>query len=179
MTVNIALTSRVIFSLCAFSLLQGPWQYLFIGQQGSATWFFIWSLKLKWPPATLRPFSLMLQYFVDHSGVDSPLYTSNIICFSFDALVMGDYNYDLRLKHPWPPPGFCISFIGVALWATCSIHKLVEGLKCLLLWFAVQLKNLVNLSSSTISAAWGQAAFQGEGNVSYMGHLLLLEGHGP
>jgi hypothetical protein len=117
MTVNIALTSRVIFSLCAFSLLQGPWQYLFIGQQGSATWFFIWSLKLKWPPATLRPFSLVLQYFVDHSGVDSPLYTSNIICFSFDALVMGDYHYDLRLKHPWPPPGFCISLIGVALWA--------------------------------------------------------------
>lgn len=37
-------------------------------------------------------------------GVDGPIYARPIICFSFDAMEVGDYLYVRLLKHPWPPP---------------------------------------------------------------------------
>jgi hypothetical protein len=37
-------------------------------------------------------------------GVDGTIYARPIICFSFDAMEVGDYPYVRLLKHPWPPP---------------------------------------------------------------------------
>jgi hypothetical protein len=59
-----------------------------------------------------------------------------------------------------------------------SIAKLAEGLKCLILWFSIQLTTLVIILLATILAAWRQAAFQGEGNVSYL-HQLGCLSYGP
>jgi len=37
-------------------------------------------------------------------GVDGTIFARPIICFSIDAMEVGDYPYVLLLKHPWPPP---------------------------------------------------------------------------
>jgi hypothetical protein len=102
-------------------------------------------------------------------GITDPIYAHTTICESLDAMEVGGYPCDMLLKVPWPPPVLLnLIHAGAILHLTQfdpnSIPKLVEGL---ILWFSVQLKNRMNISPSTISAAWGQAAFQGEGNVSY------------
>jgi hypothetical protein len=51
-------------------------------------------------------------------AVDGPIDACYIICFSIDAMVVGEIPSDQPLKHPWPPPGLLyLTNAGVDLWA--------------------------------------------------------------
>jgi hypothetical protein len=51
-------------------------------------------------------------------AVDGSIDACYIICFSIDAMVVGEIPSDQPLKHPWPPPGLLyLTNAGADLWA--------------------------------------------------------------
>jgi hypothetical protein len=114
-------------------------------------------------------------------GVASPIYARTIICVSFDAMKVGDYPYDMLLKLPLPPPVLLhLTHAGAILWLMqwpSSCYYEADN-KSKFLLFRVSNHGLKYISK-LVEAAWGQATFQGEGNVRCISWAASRMGHGP